>query len=151
MIWMWIWMSHYHVTAAYVGQVLGRLSMDHLRSKAVKELWSRLYTHPRWLPHQWQTQIWCVTTFICFGYAYGWVITTLPLLSSSGKLFQLSDNLGTLQEAKPHHRAQVEAVDPSKMAPTSMANTYNVYHSPTQYAVDVHMDETWTKFLILIG
>jgi hypothetical protein len=27
-------MSHYHVTAAYVGQVLGRLSMDHLRSKS---------------------------------------------------------------------------------------------------------------------
>ena len=112
-------MSHYHFTAAYVGQVLGRLSMDHLpgcrliqdgshingkhiygvsqpsyaldmhmdessphyccphplvnsfsyliilelykKQSHIIEPKLRLFTHQRWLPHQWQTHIMCIT------------------------------------------------------------------------------------------
>ena len=43
----------------------------------------RLYTHPRWLPHQCQTYTRCSTIIICCGCAYEWVLTMLQLLSSA--------------------------------------------------------------------
>jgi len=70
----------------------------------------------------------CFTTFICFGYAYVSVLTTL-LLVLFFKLLESSKNSGHLPGVNPKFTAVIEAMDPFKWAPTWMSNTYNLFRN----------------------
>ena len=64
------------------------------------------------------------------GCEYGRVFTLLPLLSLA-KLLKVSTTqiYDYLPRGKAHHSAVVEAIDPFKMAFTSISNTYKVFHN----------------------
>ena len=71
----------------------------------------------------------CFTTCICCGCAYGWVLTTLQLLSWPS-LWKLPRIPGTSRRrGKPQFGVVIEAIDPSKWSLTSMSDTCKVFHS----------------------
>ena len=98
MQWMCIWMSPYQVTASLVKQAFGSC----LQSRIIGTSWGannsillllRLKILPRWIPLHCHTHIQCFTTFICCGWAHGWVIIML-LLVLSAKPLELPRILG---------------------------------------------------------
>ena len=73
--------------------------------------WLRLYTHSKWRPHQNQTHM---------------VFLQLHMMWMCVQI--------------PQHSGVIMAIDPFKMASTSISNTYEVLQTPIYLcAVDVHM------------
>ena len=71
----------------------------------------------------------CFITFICCGCAFGWVLTKqLPLIYWTMSI-ELTLKLWYLTMSTLQCSAVLEAVDPFKMAQTSMSNTCKVFYN----------------------
>ncbi len=79
------------------------------------------------------------TTIVCCGCAYVWVLTTLPMTSFANLLGDFSRIPVTTLGRKIKHSVVVEAVDPFQMTPTSMSNTYKVFHNPHMLYMCIRM------------
>jgi hypothetical protein len=102
----------------------------------------RLYTHPRWLPHQCQTYTRCSTIIICCGCAYEWVLTMLQLLSSATSFgTHLPRIMDTSLGAKHSAVMCWWGYRPIQDDPHTNVKHMKVV-SECQVAVDVHMDES---------
>ncbi len=127
MLWMCICMSPYHISLPRVDRFVPRSLIPPEGSYHSVLVWQlRLYTHPRWLPHQCQTCKRWFSTIICCGCAYEWVLTTLQLLSSA-------TSFGYLELWIPLRGQDTvlwcvgEAIDPFKMPPTPMSNIWKLF------------------------
>ena len=95
-----------------------------------------LKTHPSRPPIQCATHRGCFTTFILFcGCVYGWILTTLLLLSVALLLKVTLHHYVYLLGSKPQWSAVVKAIDQSKWLPLQCQTHMSV--SQPAYAVDV--------------
>jgi hypothetical protein len=86
----------------------------------------RLYTHPKWITHPCHTHTWCLTTFICNGWAYGSIITQFTL-QVQDPIWKISRNPGSLLWNKLYCYTEDEASYPPKVDHTSMSYIYMVF------------------------
>ena len=124
---MCMWMIPYHIATAHIH--IGQAFRSYLEcwippeDKTKQSFLVEALTHSRWLPHQCQTHKMCFTTSVCYGCAYGWVLTTLPLLALTKLLEVTYDSgcLGGLKEFRLPPKDQtkesfvVEAIDTFKI------------------------------------
>ena len=61
----------------------------------------RLETHPEWITHLWHTYTRRLTTFICNGWAYGFITTPLSW-QVAAMIFEISQNPRSLLAYKPY-------------------------------------------------
>ena len=154
---MCMWMIPYHIATAHIH--IGQAFRSYLEcwippeDKTKQSFLVEALTHSRWLPHQCQTHKMCFTTSVCYGCAYGWVLTTLPLLALTKLLEVTYDSgcLGGLKEFRLPPKDQtkesfvVEAIDTFKITlPLHQCQTSYRGVSQPPYALYVHhMDELY--------
>jgi hypothetical protein len=68
----------------------------------------RLETHPEWITHPCHTYTRCLTTFICNGWAYGSITTSLSC-QVAAQICGIDQNPGLLLVHKPYHYTSNEA------------------------------------------